>query len=111
MKKRFRCIFFAVLIAAVLCGCGAMRGNNGTNNGDMDILPDVSPMILPDMDEGVVTDHDGIIGNGGQGADNGTQTGMNPSPSPEADNGSMGGQTGGQSGGQSGTSPSASPKP
>ena len=98
MKKRLICMFLAALLCLALCGCGEARRDGGRGDGAMDILPEVSPMISPDANDG-----DGVIGNGA-GADSG-QTGAMPSPSASPDTGS------GISGGQTGTNPSASPKP
>ena len=103
MKKRLLCMFLAALFCLALCGCGEARRDGGRGDGAMDILPEVSPMISPDANDGRVTDGDGVIGNGA-GADSG-QTGAVPSPSTSPDTGS------GMSGGQTGTNPSASPKP
>lgn len=88
MKNRILCILFAVLLCAALCGCGMDRTGNRPGTDNMDILPDVTPMISPDASDGVVTDQDGVIGNGhADGADqnndgygNGT-TAASPAPS------------------------------
>ena len=108
MKKKILCVLFAVLLCASVCACGSERTDRGNQSGDMDILPDVSPMLSPDRQDGVVTDGDGFIGNGGQtGADQTVSpsptAGLNPMPSasPSAGTGTD----------MSGANPSASPKP
>ena len=101
MKKNLLCILFAVLLCLALCGCGSYRTDHGTVNGDMDLLPDVTPMVSPDTNDGVVTDRDGIIGNG-QGSDSADNGNDGASPSPDQDNGMTTMPT---------TAPSASPNP
>ncbi len=73
MKKKLFCLLFALLLVLVSAGCGMDR--SGARPGtDTEILPDSTPMVSPDMNDGVVRDQDGIIGNGDMGS-------HNPSPS------------------------------
>ena len=106
MKTKVLCILFAVLLCVALVGCGSNQMDNGGHRDDMNILPDVSPMISPDPADGVVNDQDGVIGNGQHGADsdnNDSETGTAVvSPSPANDAGSSAMPT---------TAPSASPNP
>ena len=108
MKKKFLCIIFALLLCAVLCACGNNRTDHGMMDGDMDLLPDVTPIVSPDADDGIVDDEDGIIGNG-DGHDHGENGGQTAvSPSPDAGNGTSGNGT---SGTMPTTAPSESPNP
>ena len=76
MKKNF-CLIFALLLCLALCACGMDRSDGRPGSG-MDILPDVTPMASPDLNDGSVQDGDGIIGNGEGGA------GATASPMPSA---------------------------
>ena len=62
--KRFLFLVCALaLLCTVLGGCG-IRGDKTpmeTPAATMDLLPDLSPVPTPDVDNGVVTDHDGVI--------------------------------------------------
>ena len=104
MKKILPCLLSVCVACALFAGCGMYRdGNNAVMetpyvSPDMDILPDVSPMISPDLEDGIVEDRDGLIedtngveGNGTGTANNGTGTAGNndtgaaaTSPSPAA---------------------------
>lgn len=87
MKNRIIALVFAALLCAALCGCGMDRTGNRPGT-DTDVLPDVTPLISPDVEDGVVTDQDGIIGNGhGNGADAGDINNAVQSPSPSPDGG------------------------
>lgn len=76
MKKNL-CLIFALLLCLALCACGMDRSEGRPGSG-MDILPDVTPMVSPDLNDGSVQDGDGIIGNGEGGA------GATASPMPSA---------------------------
>ncbi len=94
MKKKLFCLLFALLLALSAAGCGMDR--TGTRpNGNTDLMPDSSPMISPDTNDGTVRDQDGIIGNGDRG-------GVSPSPSASPAPSASPMPT---------TAPSASPKP
>lgn len=104
MKKKILCVMFALLLCASLCACGSMRADRGSQTSDLDILPGTTPMISPDRQDGMVTDGDGIIGNGGESSASpmpvpSTNPGSSPSPSPTANTD------------MSGAASSASPKP
>jgi len=117
MKKKILCVMMALLLCASLCACGDMRQDSATRNDDMDILPDVSPMISPDRQDGEVTDGDGFIGNGENGTSPSPASVSTPMPSPSMnpDSSSSAGQNGagsntGSNAGSNGGS-NASPKP
>ena len=103
MKKRFFCILLVVLLCAALCACGSDRMYDNNRKDDMDILPDTSPMLSPDPNDGKVTDQDGIIGNGHSGGTGNRTGGVTVSPSPSTDVG--------MNSPKPSASPSASPKP
>ena len=116
MKKKLFCMILALVLCAALCACGTMREDRGTQNNDMDILPDVSPMISPDVDDGIVTDGDGTIGNGSHGADSSASPSAMPgtagntgSTGSTGNTGSMGNS--GNSGNGNDIQPSSSPNP
>lgn len=78
----FVCVF--ALLCAVLCGCGDYRGDDATTVTPMptpvvtvEPVPEASPMITLNPNDGAVKDTDGVIGNQ-SGAD------ASPSPSPSA---------------------------
>ena len=80
MKKTMVCaLALAVLCAALLTGCGEMSGNgNGNNTTDTPTSgsDNVPETMLPDVNDGIVDDTDGIIGGpDAEGADNGTAGG------------------------------------
>ena len=109
MRNKIICILFAAFLCMILCGCGMDQTGNRPGTNDMDILPDVTPMISPDTQDGVVNDHDGVIGNSHtDGADHddhndgGTISGTNGTAN--------GGTNGGTSSGTNGsTSPTTAP--
>lgn len=78
MKKNL-CLIFAFLLCLSFCACGMDRGTDRPGGGT-DILPDVSPMVSPDVSDGRVQDGDGFIGNGEGGA--GATASPMPSGSP-----------------------------
>jgi hypothetical protein len=95
MKNKIIFILIAAFLCMALCGCGMDRTGNRPGTNDRDVLPDVTPMISPDVDDGVVNDHDGIIGNGNSsGADH---------------DGTNGGTNGSTNGGTNGSSPTTAP--
>ena len=77
----FVCVF--ALLCAVLCGCGDYRSSDAsvtpmpTPVVTVAPVPETSPMITLNPDDGIVKDTDGVIGNQ-SGAD------ASPSPSPSA---------------------------
>ena len=103
MKNRILCILIAALMCIALVGCGSSRAMDDGRRNDTGILPEVSPMISQDPEDGIVDDQDGIIGNGDEDSEtgktgNGSSTTVSPSPSAEA-------------GTMPTTAPSASPNP
>lgn len=101
MKKKSIMTVFILLFCLSLCACGMDRQTGRPADG-MDILPETSPMVSPDLNEGNVTDKDGIIGDRDTAAPSASpmpSTTASPSPSPT------------QSGTMPTTAPSASPKP
>ncbi len=73
MKKKLFCLAFALLLGLTAAGCGMDRTDERPAGG-VEILPESSPIVTPDMSDGEVRDRDGVIGNGEQG-------GSKPSPS------------------------------
>ncbi len=63
MKKLILLALALVLSCLVLCGCGGLRGETPmqTQMPTMDLMPEISPVLTPDMDDGLVTDRDGLI--------------------------------------------------
>lgn len=74
----FVCVF--ALFCTVLSGCGSFRDDASvqTPMPTMDLIPEISPVLTPDMDDGVVTDRDGVIG------DRDPAASASPSASPAA---------------------------
>lgn len=64
MKKSIINIAFTLALSALLCGCGADRTVDGTV-GDATVsaspMPTVTPMVTPNVDNGIVGDKDGVI--------------------------------------------------
>lgn len=86
MKKTMACILtLAVLCAALLTGCGETAGDgnntagtagNGNNASNPAADNNVPETMLPDVNDGIVDDTDGIINDPGAGrADNGAAGG------------------------------------
>lgn len=61
MKKRIACIIMAVMVMALLCACGSNRITNDAYTYP-NTVPTVTPIITPDVNDGIVNDRDGIIG-------------------------------------------------
>lgn len=63
MKKSIINIAFALILSAILCGCGTTAD---TDRPQATAVPaptaTVSPMATPDITDGEVTDEDGIVG-------------------------------------------------
>ena len=93
MKKKLFCLLFALLLVFSAAGCG-MNGETGRPGGSGALLPEPSPVISPSLDDGLVQDQDGIIGNGDEGVVTSPAVSPSPSSSPMPT-----------------TAPSASPKP
>ena len=58
----FACVF--AVLCTLLCGCGSFRDELPVHTpaATMDLLPEISPVLTPDMQDGLVTDRDGVIG-------------------------------------------------
>ena len=56
-------LLIAALCAAALCGCGSLRDDRPTQApaATSDLVPEISPMLTPDMNDGIVKDEDGMI--------------------------------------------------
>ena len=67
MKKKIICLACALLLCLSCCACGQDRTDGRDNSGRTDLLPETSPMVSPDWNDGVVRDQDGVIGNGDGG--------------------------------------------
>ena len=84
----FICVF--ALLCAALCGCGAYRNEDEapvtpvpTPVVTVEPIPEASPMITLDPNDGVVKDTDGVIGNhDGAGASPSPSVSPSPSASP-----------------------------
>ena len=60
MKKIITCITVAFVLAGCLCGC-ARNDEHAVKDNSMPVVTS-SPNILPQPDNGTVTDSDGVIG-------------------------------------------------
>ena len=79
MKKLIAYAMSAAMLCTLLCGCGSDQYGNGgaftttpsvAPQQDTTAVPTVSPMISPDVEDGIVTDRDGVIeDNNGSGSD------------------------------------------
>ena len=85
MRKTITVIGALLLLSALLCGCGSLRMNDHDGIPESpvlptDLLPEMSPLISPDIEDGTTGDTDGII----ERTDNpGTEPSASPSPSAE----------------------------
>lgn len=63
MKRAIIFVCVLTLVCTVLCGCGSFRDRQPmqTPAATADLIPEVSPMLTPDMNDGVVKDEDGLI--------------------------------------------------
>ena len=63
MKKVMILVCVLALARSALCGCGSIRDNEPmqTPAATMGMIPEISPVITPDMNDGVVKDQDGLI--------------------------------------------------
>ncbi len=66
MKRHVLYSAMAVVVCALLCGCGNDRIDNEapiieTPAVSPVIEPSVTPLVTPDMEDGIVDDRDGII--------------------------------------------------
>lgn len=65
MKKSIVNIAMALALTFVLCGCGSAKDDNMVDNTVPTAIPSptatIAPIVTPDVDDGLVTDGDGII--------------------------------------------------
>ena len=63
MKRMIIFVCVLTLVCTVLCGCGSLRDGQPmqTPAATTDLIPEVSPMLTPDMNVGIVKDEDGMI--------------------------------------------------
>ena len=63
MKRLILLALALVFACLALCGCGGIRNDMSAQKPSvtMDLIPEPSPVITPDLDDGVVTDRDGVI--------------------------------------------------
>lgn len=105
MKKSFAYLVAVLLLILSLAGCA----DDGRDNTNMvspvpTAMPSASPYVSPDVDDGIVKDNDGIIGDNDTGSTNdnrvgtgsngttgngtaGTGTAVSPSPSANTETG------------------------
>ena len=95
MKRTIVMVLAAACLCMVLCGCGDTRVRQDDMGMEPDIiatpspmLPEVSPMVTPDVDDGIVKDTDGEIEDNDTGTGIGNDTTKTPgmtatSPSPQ----------------------------
>ena len=63
MKRLLLIAFALALSCLVLAACGGLRNDTPVQSpaATMDLIPEISPVLTPDVDDGVVKDRDGII--------------------------------------------------
>ena len=63
MKRAIILVCVLAIICAALCGCGSLRDDRPTQApaATAELIPEVSPMLTPDMNDGIVKDEDGMI--------------------------------------------------
>ncbi len=63
MKRAIILVCVLATICAALCGCGSLRDDRPTQApaATSDLVPEISPMLTPDMNDGIVKDEDGMI--------------------------------------------------
>ena len=90
-KKTLVLALAAASLCLALCGCGDYRVEPGNNMKEPDIvstpspmLPEISPMITPDVNDGIVKDTDGEIEDHDTGSTPGSNTTKKPAASPVA---------------------------
>ena len=91
MKKTLVLALAAASLCLALCGCGDYRVEPGNTMKEPDIVstpspmpPEISPMITPDMNDGIVKDTDGEIEDHDTGSSTGSNTTNKPAASPAA---------------------------
>ena len=63
MKRAIIFVCVLTMICTALCGCGDMRGDQPVQTpvATMDLVPETSPVLTPDVNDGIVKDQDGVI--------------------------------------------------
>lgn len=63
MKRAIIFVCVLTMICTVLCGCGDYRNGRPmqTPAATMDLVPEASPMLTPNVNDGIVKDQDGVI--------------------------------------------------
>ena len=87
MKKITVCILILAAVSTLLCACGDMD-QNGRNDWieAPATSPVISPIITPDMEDGLVEDRDGLIReNDGEEPNTVAGTPIPASPTPTTD--------------------------
>lgn len=69
MKKSISVILLTAMLSLTLCGCGSYR-NDGSMGRQDEIMPDITPMVTPDVSDGIVDDRDGRIEDNERGEKN-----------------------------------------
>lgn len=91
MKKTLALALAAVSLSLALCGCGDYRTEPDNAGREPEIvatpspvLPEISPMITPDVNDGIVKDKDGEIEDHDTGKGTDTNSVKKPSVTPAA---------------------------
>lgn len=61
MKKLMVCLIIAAVLTAALCGCGSDMVDDGSYNAVATPSVTAAPDMTPDIEDGIVTDRDGMI--------------------------------------------------
>lgn len=88
MKKLFAYFLPVLILSFVLCGCGRNRTDDNTVVNTPVVTPMVtlnpSPSMMPDLNDGEVTDKDGIITDKEADGSGDNASVVSPVPSPSA---------------------------
>lgn len=86
MKKTISLVLAVLMIAALCSACGEMRGEPAVPHSSMEPMPEISPILSPDPEDGYVEDNDGQIEDGRESASpapTGTPAPSSPASSPK----------------------------
>lgn len=85
MKKNIVHIAMALALSFMLCGCGSAKDDSIVDNTVPTALPSptatTAPIVTPDVEDGVITDGDGIIDDNTVDPENTITGSVNPAPS------------------------------